>query len=360
MPPYDTLLARGSLIDGTGRSAYQADLAIKGDRIVAIGELRGALAAEEIDIQGQVPRPWFHRHAHTRRSGMYGGQDHGAEDQPGRCHRGGRQLRREPGAGWTIRRRSPNPSICWANPKTSDSGTFRSYFDAVDEARPSTNVIALVGHSSLRVATMRDLQRPATPAELDTMLGLLDDAMRAGAGGLSTGVFYPPGRAADSGEIIPLVSKAGKHGGVYATHMRDEHDAVLDSMHEAFEAARVGGAPLLISHHKCAGGAQLGTKQGNPGASRRRPRHAGHQRGHLSLRRGIERARPRSPGRRHEGFSSPGRLRTLRHRESICTKSRWSGAARSGKPVGHSSPRAPATFSSAKRICGESFSTRRP
>ena len=85
------------------------------------------------------------------------------------------------------------------------------------------------------------------------MLGMLDDAMRAGAAGLSTGVFYPPGRAADSGEIIPLVSKAGEYGGIYATHMRDEHDAVLDSMREAFEAAGVGGAPLLISHHKCAG-----------------------------------------------------------------------------------------------------------
>ena len=257
MPPYDTLLSRGTLIDGTGRSAYQADLAIKGDRVVAIGELRGARAAEEIDIQGKCLAPGFiDTHTHDDQACMAAATMKPKISQGvttvvvGNCGVSLAPLDHPPVI--------PEPINLLGEREDFRFRDFRSYFDAVDEARPSTNVIALVGHSSLRVAAMVDLQRPATPAELDTMLGLLDDAMRAGAAGLSTGVFYPPGRAADSGEVIPLVSKAGEYGGVYATHMRDEHDAVLDSMREAFEGARVGGAPLLISHHKCAGARNWG------------------------------------------------------------------------------------------------------
>ena len=257
LPPYDTLLSSGTLIDGSGRSAYEADVAIKGDRIVAIGKLRGARAAEEIDIHGKCLAPGFiDTHTHDDQACMAAATMEPKISQGvttvvvGNCGVSLAPLDHPP----TI----PEPINLLGEPEDFRFRDFRSYFDAVDEARPSTNVIALVGHSSLRVAAMRDLQRPATPAELDTMLGLLDDAMRAGAGGLSTGVFYPLGRAADSGEVVPLVSKAGEHGGVYATHIRNEHDAVLDAMREAFEAARVGGAPLLISHHKCAGAGNWG------------------------------------------------------------------------------------------------------
>ena len=257
LPRYDTLLSGGTLIDGSGRSAYQADLAIKGDRIVAIGELRGARAAEEIDIQGKCLAPGFiDTHTHDDQACMAAATMEPKISQGvttvvvGNCGVSLAPLDHPPVI--------PEPINLLGEPEDFRFGDFRSYFDAVDEARPSTNVIALVGHSSLRVAAMRDLQRPAAPAELDAMLGLLDDAMRAGAGGLSTGVFYPLGRAADSGEIIPLVSKAGEHGGIYATHIRNEHDAVLDAMREAFDASRVGGAPLLISHHKCAGARNWG------------------------------------------------------------------------------------------------------
>ena len=232
-------------------------MAIKGDRIVAIGDLRGDRAAEEIDIQGKCLAPGFiDTHTHDDHACMAATTMAPKISQGvttvvvGNC---GVSL--APLDHPTTVPETHQPSRPTRGLQVPD---FRSYFDAVEAARPSTNVIALVGHSSLRVAAMRNLERPATPAELDTMIGMLDDAMRAGAGGLSTGVFYPPGRAADNDEIIPLVRKASEYGGIYATHMRDEHDGVLDAMREAFEAAREGGAPLVISHHKCAGARNWG------------------------------------------------------------------------------------------------------
>ena len=256
-PTYDTLLSGGTVIDGTGKDAYRADLAIRDDRIVAIGDLHPACAAREIDVRSKCVAPGFiDTHTHDDHACMSASIMASKISQGvttvvvGNCGVSLAPLD-QPSA-------VPEPINLLGEPGDFRFADFQSYFDAVDAARPATNVVALVGHSSLRVAAMRDLERPAAPRELDAMIGLLEDAMRAGAGGLSTGVFYPLGRAADSGEIIPLVRTAGEHGGIYATHMRDEHDGVLESMREVFDAARAGGAPLLISHHKCAGARNWG------------------------------------------------------------------------------------------------------
>ena len=256
-PTYDTLLSGGTVIDGTGGRAYRADLAISNDRIVAIGDLHAALADQKIDIEGKYVAPGFiDTHTHDDHACMSASIMEPKISQGvttvvvGNCGVSLAPLD-QPSV-------VPEPINLLGELGDFRFPDFQSYFDAVDAARPATNVVALVGHSSLRVAAMRDLQRPAAPRELDAMIGMLDDAMRAGAGGLSTGVFYPLGRAADSGEIIPLVRTAGEHGGIYATHMRNEHDGVLESMREVFDAAREGGAPLLISHHKCAGARNWG------------------------------------------------------------------------------------------------------
>lgn len=256
-PPYDTLLRGGTLIDGTGRRGEEADLAINGDRIVAMGDLRGARAANEIDVRGRVLSPGFiDTHTHDDQAcfdlaGMKPKISQGVTTVVvGNC---GVSL-----APMDHPKALPEPINLLGNLEDFRFGGFTSYFDALDEAQPATNVVALVGHSSLRAIAMQDLERPATASELNSMLAMLDEAMRAGAAGLSTGTFYPPGRAADSAEIIPLVSKSGDYDGIYATHMRDEHDHVLDSMREVMEAARIGGTPLQISHHKCAGAKNWG------------------------------------------------------------------------------------------------------
>jgi N-acyl-D-amino-acid deacylase len=127
------------------------------------------------------------------------------------------------------------------------------YVAAVDATAPAVNVAALVGHSTLRVATMSDPYRPATRGEQEDMAALLREGIAAGAIGMSSGVFYDTGAAADIDELALLAAVVGEAGGIYTTHIRDEFDKVLDSLDEAFATARRGKLPVVISHHKCAG-----------------------------------------------------------------------------------------------------------
>jgi N-acyl-D-amino-acid deacylase len=136
--------------------------------------------------------------------------------------------------------------------------SFASWRAAVDAARPAVNAVGLVGHTALRLCCMADVQRPATAAECDAMCALLDEAMRQGAAGLSSGTFYAPAAAADAAELLALARVAARHGGVYAVHLRDETASVLEAIREAADCAHAAGLPLVISHHKCAGRAQWG------------------------------------------------------------------------------------------------------
>jgi N-acyl-D-amino-acid deacylase len=131
--------------------------------------------------------------------------------------------------------------------------TMASYVDAVGRARPAVNVAALVGHSTLRVATMDDPYRAATRGEQATMVELLRESLAAGAIGLSSGVFYATGAAADVGELALLAGVAGDAGGVYTTHIRNEMNDIVAALDEAFDTGRRGRVPVIISHHKCAG-----------------------------------------------------------------------------------------------------------
>jgi N-acyl-D-amino-acid deacylase len=124
--------------------------------------------------------------------------------------------------------------------------------------QPAVNVAALVGHTTLRVAHVPDLARKATPPELERMQEAVSGAMRDGAIGISTGVFYEPAAAADVDEMAALARVAARAGGVYATHIRNELDPIIDSLQEAMDTARTADIPLILSHHKCAGPANWG------------------------------------------------------------------------------------------------------
>jgi len=152
-----------------------------------------------------------------------------------------------------VHRDAPPPLNLLGGPDKYVHPTMAAYASAVDRVRPAVNVAALVGHSTLRVATMADPYRPATPVERARMVELLREGLDAGAAGLSSGVFYATGAAADVDELALLARVAGDAGGVYTTHIRDESDKVLDSLDEAFATGRRGGIPVVISHHKCAG-----------------------------------------------------------------------------------------------------------
>ena len=249
---YDLILRGGEVIDGSGAARFGADVAVKGDRIAHIGRLDRADAERVLDITGRIICPGF-IDAHTH-------DDRVCIDKPAM------QPKISQGVTTVVVGNcglSLAPLVCAAGPVEPlnllgseaefEFGDFRSYIDAVEQAGPSVNVSALVGHSTLRVATMPDLDRKASTRELDVMLKLLDDALDAGAAGLSSGVFYAPGSAADLEEIVPLAGLAGEKQGVYTAHLRDEYDRVLEALQEALETASRGRVPLIVSHHKCAG-----------------------------------------------------------------------------------------------------------
>ena len=138
--------------------------------------------------------------------------------------------------------------------------TFASYLDELRAHPAATNCAMLVGHTTLRVATMSDLSKPASSTEISAMRELVQEAMQAGAIGVSTGLFYEPAIAAPTEEVIEVCSPLKQFNGLYCTHMRNEADRVIDSLEESFRIGREVGVPIVISHHKV-------TEQANHGRS---------------------------------------------------------------------------------------------
>src|SRR5699024_8576484 len=135
---------------------------------------------------------------------------------------------------------------------------FSDYAAAVDSARPSLNVAALVGHTALRASLMSELDRPATDAEIEAMRHSLAKALDEGAIGMSSGLAYKNARHAPRAEMDVLVGEVGRRGAVYTTHLRNEFAGLPEAMEEAFETARDAEASLVISHLKCAGAGNWG------------------------------------------------------------------------------------------------------
>jgi len=250
------LIRRGAVIDGTGAPRYAADIRIRDGRIAEIGASLGNRGETEIDAAGRIVAPGF-VDVHTH-------DDQIVLDSPAMLPKisqgvttvvvGNCGISLAP----LVHANAPPPLNLLGGPGKHIYPTMRAYAQAVDAAEPAVNVAALVGHSALRVATMSDPYRAATAAEQARMVELMKEAMAAGATGLSSGVFYAPGAAADVAEIAMLARVAAEAGGVYSTHIRDEAVHVIESLDEAFTAARQAAIPVVISHHKCAGPANWG------------------------------------------------------------------------------------------------------
>jgi len=250
------LLRGGSVIDGTGAPRRTADVRIEDERIVAIDADLPAVGASVVDASGCIVAPGFiDVHTHDDRIVLTQPQMLPKISQGvttvvvGNCGISLAPLRST---------HVPPPLNLLGGSDGYVYATMREYAEAVDRTMPAVNVAALVGHSTLRVATMDDPYRAATPNEQAAMVTLLREGLAAGAIGMSSGVFYDTGAAADIDELAMLAAVVGEVGGVYTTHIRDEFDKVLDSLDEAFATARRGAVPVVISHHKCAGPANWG------------------------------------------------------------------------------------------------------
>lgn len=253
------LLEGGLVIDGSGGPAREADVLLRGDSVVAVApELRGSLAGEDpdiVDCKGLAVAPGF-IDVHTHDDAIVL-QDPAMQPKlsqgittviTGNC---GISL-------LPLRTREPQPPLNLLGTDSFRYTSMAEYAAAFDAAAPAVNVALLVGHTTLRFATMPDVTRPAREAELERMEALLDQCLAEGAIGLSSGLFYEPAFAAPASELVRLARVVARHGGIYTSHLRSEMETIVEALHEAGDTAFEGGVPLVISHHKCAGPANWG------------------------------------------------------------------------------------------------------
>ncbi len=251
MEHFDIVIRGGTLIDGTGAPGVPGDLAISGDRIVAMGDIGPARAELEIDAAGKVVAPGFiDAHTHDDRL-LLSDPDMSAKVSQGvtTVVVGNCGVSLAP----LVPTGRPPPPLDLLGVDSFRFPTFGAYLDEVDAKPSAANGVFLIGHQTLRVREVADLDRPATEAEIARMKAHVTEAMQAGATGFSTGLFYPPARAATTDEVVAITQAVRPFGGLYATHMRDEGAGLEQSVEETLEVGRRADVPVVISHHKASG-----------------------------------------------------------------------------------------------------------
>jgi N-acyl-D-amino-acid deacylase len=242
------------VIDGSGAAGSRADLGIRDETIVAIGDLSRERAGNNLYAAGKVLAPGFiDMHAHSdwtlwanRRAESKIRQGVTTE-VVGNCGFSPAPVAAEfldEARGFAIRV-PQGMDFAWR--------TFGEYLKALDAGGLALNVVHLVGHGALRIAAMGFARRPPAASELTRMQRLLADAHEDGGWGLSTGLIYAPGSYATTDELVVLAGVAARHRGFYASHIRGEGATLLDAVREAIHIGREGDLPVQISHVKAAG-----------------------------------------------------------------------------------------------------------
>ena len=224
----DILIKNGKILDGTGNSWFYGDLAIQNGKIAAIGKLANWTATKSIDVTGLMVTPGF-IDVHTHIEG---------------------DEKKNPTADNFIY--DGVTTVVTGNCGLSQVN-IGSYFNMLDSLHSSINVASLIGHNDVRKAAMGSANRDPTEEEMKKMESIVEQAMKDGAVGLSTGLIYIPGTYSKTEEIVRLAKIASKYYGVYASHMRDEGDSVVQAIEEAMHIGREAKMPVEISHFKLSG-----------------------------------------------------------------------------------------------------------
>jgi N-acyl-D-aspartate/D-glutamate deacylase len=248
----DLLIQGGVVVDGTGAAAYPADVAVRDGRIAAIGRDIGRGDARVIDAAGCVVAPGFidiKTHSDWTLPLMPGAESKVRQgvttEVIGHC--GYSCAPALPGKAEALAAYL-SPSAPWL---TFRETTFAGYLAGLPAT--SVNVVPLVGHNTLRLMTMGMDDRPPDPAELDHMKRLLEDALAAGAHGMSSGLFTAPGSYAKGEELVELGAILKRRGARYFTHLRDEASKVFPAIEEAITFAERTGVHVQIVHIKLSG-----------------------------------------------------------------------------------------------------------
>jgi dihydroorotase/N-acyl-D-amino-acid deacylase len=255
-PPFDVVITNGHIVDGTGSPWYSADVGIRDGHIAAIGDLGGASAKRTFDAHGKIVAPGF--------IDMLGQSELTILVDP--------RLPSKIFQGITTEITGEGNSVAPVNDAmlTADSATYehyrinpdwrtlRQYFARLEKQGMGINLATYVGATSVRRMVLGDAKVQPNPEQLEQMKGLVRDAMRDGAVGVSTSLQYSPAPYAKTDELIALAAEAAKFGGVYATHMRSESDGVLESIDEATQIGKEAHIPVEIWHLKAAGKSNWG------------------------------------------------------------------------------------------------------
>ena len=244
---YSLILTGGTVVDGTGRPGFRADVGILDDRIVALSDLSDAEAAERLDVGGLAVCPGFiDMHSHSDLTLMVDGRGLSKIHQgvttevTGNCGSSPAPLTDE-GAGDVARLFGHAGAAVAALPW--DWRRFGDYLGRLESGGLGINVVPLAGHSALRTVGMGFERRPPTDAELDRMSRLLGEALEDGAWGMSTGLIYPPSVYADTDELVALAEVAAAHGGFYFSHIRGEGASLIQAVGEASRSANGPACP---------------------------------------------------------------------------------------------------------------------
>ncbi len=221
----DVLVTNGRIVDGTGNNWFRGDVAIKNGRITHIGKLAAMPARRVIDAQDKIVAPGF--------IDVHGHIEFGLFERPtadNYIHNG-------------------VTTVITGNCGGS-ADSLKDFFARIDRERTSINIASLVGHNTVRRQVMGLNNREATAEDLQKMQARVDEAMRDGAVGLSTGLIYLPGVYSSTAEVVALAKTAAAHHGVYASHIRNEGSKVVEAINEALDIGRAANMPVQISHFK--------------------------------------------------------------------------------------------------------------
>jgi dihydroorotase/N-acyl-D-amino-acid deacylase len=250
-PVLDLKITNGRILDGTGAPWFRGDVGVRGDTIVAVGDLSAQPATSTIDAHGRIVSPGFIDLLGQSQFGVFADPHLEAKVRQG-------VTTEVTGEG-----HSPGPMKATTTDSERTSAIPRfprlaDYFTYLEHRGTALNFALFVGASNPREMVIGDVNRPPTADELKEMEEIVDQAMRDGAIGLSTSLIYLPAMYSTTDELIALARVAARHGGVYFSHIRDEGDHIDAALDEAFRIGREAGIPVNIWHMKTGGRANWG------------------------------------------------------------------------------------------------------